>query len=224
MYRFRSAQLHVCDAVVRVCTRCGGDGGAGCSEGCSLRSPVQVFQDVVPRTADNFLRLCVGETVNGVRLHYKGCSFHRVLTGQLLQTGDVTVRGGPHLRLRQRRVVTRCCASARVFAVIQNDDGSGGASVFGAPFQDESFAVSVSVRTALRTVLCSPLLCSSNCALLASARLCSAVLHPHCDQCLNCCRQHDGPGIVSMGNTGPHSNTSQFFVTLDKVGPLSEAQ
>lgn len=41
---------------------------------------VELFKDVVPRTAENFRALCTGEYgvgINGKRLHYKGSIFHK---------------------------------------------------------------------------------------------------------------------------------------------------
>ncbi|TPX58726.1 hypothetical protein PhCBS80983_g02951 [Powellomyces hirtus] len=39
---------------------------------------MELFKDVVPRTAENFRQLCTGEYKrNGVAQGYKGCHFHR---------------------------------------------------------------------------------------------------------------------------------------------------
>jgi len=44
--------------------------------------------DVVPKTADNFLKLCTGEL--GDDLFYKDCPFHRIIPGFMCQGGDIT--------------------------------------------------------------------------------------------------------------------------------------
>ena len=48
------------------------------------RIVMTLFTDLVPKTADNFLKLCTGEAgigKSGKPLHYKGSTFHRVIKG-----------------------------------------------------------------------------------------------------------------------------------------------
>ncbi len=50
----------------------------------------ELFNDVVPKTAENFRALCVGHQAG----HYQGSIFHRVIPSFMLQGGDFTNHNG----------------------------------------------------------------------------------------------------------------------------------
>lgn len=63
----------------------------------------ELFPNEVPKTADNFLHLCLGdkgETDAGVKLTYEGSGFHRVIKGFMLQVSPRF--GGRRVRRNER--------------------------------------------------------------------------------------------------------------------------
>lgn len=77
------------------------------------RIEIELFSNLVPKTAENFLKLCTGECGKGKNeknLHFKGTNFFRLQKEKWISGGDI---------------IDNC--------------GTGGESIFGELFEDENF-------------------------------------------------------------------------------------
>ena len=56
----------------------------------------ELFEDVCPKTCENFKRLCTGfKRADGKIIGYAGTTFHRVVKGRFVQGGDISEIMGP---------------------------------------------------------------------------------------------------------------------------------
>nr|XP_019590527.1 PREDICTED: peptidyl-prolyl cis-trans isomerase-like 6 isoform X8 [Rhinolophus sinicus] len=86
----------------------------------------ELYCDACPKTCKNFQVLCTGKagfSQSGIRLHYAGSIFHRVVQNGWVQAGDIVA-----------------------------GRGNGGESIYGPTFEDENFAVPHNKRGVLGMV------------------------------------------------------------------------
>jgi peptidyl-prolyl isomerase H (cyclophilin H) len=56
---------------------------------------MELFKDVAPKCAENFRQFCTGEFKrDGFSVGYKGCPFHRIIKGFMVQGGDFIKQDG----------------------------------------------------------------------------------------------------------------------------------
>lgn len=77
-----------------------------------IKVVIKLFSDIVPKTCENFRKLCTSRHVNSRDGTYRNSVFHRVIKGFMIQGGDIT-----------------------------NGDGTGGYSIYGKKFPDENFKI-----------------------------------------------------------------------------------
>ena len=102
---------------------------------------MQLRADVAPKTAENFRALCTGEKgigKSGKPLHFKGSTFHRVITDFMCQGGDFTA-GTLDFYINSHLFVHHC--KLICFYIICSGNGTGGESIYGMKFPDENFVL-----------------------------------------------------------------------------------
>ena len=154
-----------------------------------------LYGGVVPKTCENFAKLCEGTTYSGQNIGFEGSNFHRVIPKFMIQVCcrfacysvyfflekflmnwekqtvdckfDQSTHSQPHASLLPMIIPTRQGGD------FTRGDGTGGMSIYGGRFPDENFDL-----------------------------------------------KHTGPGVLSMANAGRNTNGSQFFICTTKTPHL----
>jgi peptidyl-prolyl isomerase H (cyclophilin H) len=76
------------------------------------RIKMELFADIVPKTAENFRQFCTGEhRKSGLPQGYKGCQFHRVIK-------DFMIQGGDYMKVRVLNLLQVSIMSPSIIALI----------------------------------------------------------------------------------------------------------
>jgi len=143
-----------------------------------------LYPDAAPKTVENFIRLAnMG--------FYDGLTFHRVIDGFMIQTGDPT------------------------------GTGSGGESIYGTPFEDEINAKSLGLDQVLvkDSPFLSNLYDPSSLTQAADMTLEDFYVSQGYSYRTDISSHKMVPGAVAMANRGPTTNTSQFFIVTTESQP-----
>ncbi|VDM50331.1 unnamed protein product [Toxocara canis] len=123
---------------------------SGSRSACTLhrlryRRALQLYNNVVPKTAENFRALCTGEKgkgKNGEPLHYKGSKFHRVIPEFMCQecfdklilsrsNGEESLEGVPKMNIFQANAGPNTNGSQFFLCTVKTDWLDGKHVVFG---------------------------------------------------------------------------------------------
>ncbi|KAG6438278.1 hypothetical protein SASPL_103215 [Salvia splendens] len=155
---------------------------------------IELFADVVPKTAENFRALCTGEkgigASTGKPLHYKGSTFHRIIKGFMAQVcSSMLIKNCLRKNMRSGYLMHHASSHSQLLLIIAGGclaessvclfvavhvhlnlkNRTGGESIYGGKYSDENFKL-----------------------------------------------DHTAAGLLSMANGGPNTNGSQFFIIFKR--------
>lgn len=126
-----------------------------------------LYPEAAPKTVENF----IGHAQDG---YYDGTLFHRVIQNFMIQGGDPLSKDDD-----------------------PSNDGTGGESIWGSPFEDEINSKSLG---------------------LSDDQISSLEAQGYIyDESLS--SYNVEPGVIAMANSGPNTNASQFFIVTEQAQP-----
>ena len=194
------------------------------------RMVIELYADVVPKTAENFRCLCTGEKGIGPRiqkpLHYKGTPVHRSMPQLFLIAGDIefgTGAGGSHIWSRGGEAIaskdwppvpTEAPQPAKPVAS-DDDAGSSGDDSFDAKAVGNAVVSPAPSRiepSSGKSPAPQPLAAAEPSEGDAAEEAMELVRYFPDESFEGKAGRHTGFGCVSMANNGPDQNASQFCI------------